>query len=204
MFSLNPVAAAEDADAEAIQDVAKEAELLISGPRNVVDETGALDMTCLQTYQTRIDQTFTSDFKLIEQGYTAMQQICNSFDETTDVVLENKIIAFSTKSMQIDGSTATLVCDITMPQKYIPYEGAGAYRAVFGVSTTTETFYLVKDEGSTWRVSSCSEMDYQFGSTTDMGLSTESLEQTFATREEACAYANSLTVEDICPLLTAK
>ena len=137
VFSLNSAATANDADVEAIQDVAKEAELLISGPRNVVDETGALDMTCLQTYQTRIDQTFTSNFGLIEQGYNAMEQICDSFDETTDVVLENKIIDFSTKSLQIDGDTATLVCDIMMLQKYIPYEGEGAYRAVFGVSTTT-------------------------------------------------------------------
>lgn len=201
VFSLNSAATANDADVEAIQDVAKEAELLISGPRNVVDETGALDMTCLQTYQTRIDQTFTSNFGLIEQGYNAMQQICDSFDETTDVVLENKIIDFSTKSLQIDGDTATLVCDIMMLQKYIPYEGEGAYRAVFGVSTTTETFGFVKDEGGAWRVSSSSEMDYQFGSTRDMGMSNEDLEKIFPTREEACAYAASLSVENICPLL---
>ena len=39
------------------------------------------------------------------------------------------------------------------------------------------------------------------GSPEDFGMSNDDLRMEFPTRQEACAYANSLSVEDICPLL---
>ena len=59
----------------------------------------------------------------------------------------------------------------------------------------------MRGEDGLWRVRKWEMSDYQFGSPVDMKLSDTLLEQNFATRAEACAYANSLSVEDICPLL---
>lgn len=86
-------------------------------------------------------------------------------------------------------------------QRYIPYEERGVYRAIFAVGTETDACTLVRGEDGLWRVSKWEMSDYQFGSPVDMKVASELLEADFATREEACAYANSLTVEDICPLL---
>lgn len=202
--SMNSAIDADDADAEAIQETVKEAEVLSIGPDKILDETGAFDAECLETYRTSLEKTFTTDSGKIEKYYDMMQMICQIFDETTDTTLENAVIDFNTRSLKVDGNTATIVCDMTILQKYIPYieeEHGGSFRAVFAVATAVKNCTLEKGDDGVWRISSWEESNYQFGSPVDMKLSGTLLEQNFATREEACAYANSLTVADICPLL---
>lgn len=202
--SMNAAIDGNDADAEAIQNAVKEAELLHIGSDKILDETGTLDVNCLENYRTQLVHTFTPESGEIEQLYDLMQMICEIFDETTDTTLENAIIDFNTRSLKVDGNTATIVCDMTTLQKYIPYieeEQGGSFRTFFAVGTATETCELIKGGDGVWRVASMEESNYQFGSAVDMKLADTLLERSFATREEAYAYANSLSVEDICPLL---
>lgn len=195
---------ADDADAEAIENAVKEAELLHIGSDKILDETGAFDANCLENYRAQLIHTFKPESGEIEKMYDLMQMVCQIFDETTDTVLENAIIDFNTRSLKVDGNTATIVCDMTTLQKYIPYieeEQGGSFHTFFAVGTATETCELIKGGDGIWRVASMEESNYQFGGAVDMKLADTLLERSFATREEAYAYANSLTVEDICPLL---
>ncbi len=101
----------------------------------------------------------------------------------------------------MDGDTATAEVGLMTLQRYIPHKESGVYRAIFAVGTETDACTLVRGEDGLWRVRKWEMSDYQFGSPVDMKVASELLEADFATRAEACAYANSLSVEDICPLL---
>lgn len=207
VFGLNSAAAANDAEAEAIQEVAKNAYLLIVSPGNVIDETGVFDETCLESYEERLANTFTADSGLIDRYYGIMEQICESFDTTTDAVISNEILSFRTQRLAVNGNTATIVCEVESLQKYLPYVGdlsGDAYETVFAVGREIDTFQLVKEDDGVWRVTSWKLDNYECGSPEDFGLSTEDLSTKFSTRQAACNYAASLDAADICPLLTAK
>lgn len=202
--SMNAAIDADDADAEAIENAAKTASLLTVSSDMVVDETGAFDETCLESYGKQLTDTFAADSGLIDHYYGLMKEVCASFHTTTSVVISNEILSFSTQSLEVNGNTATIVCDIESLQKYLPYVGdlsGDAYETVFAVGREIDTFQLVKEDDGVWRVTSWQLANYECGSPEDFELSTEDLRMVFPTRQEACAYANSLSVADICPLL---
>lgn len=202
--SMNAAIDADDADAEAIETAVQEAKLLATAPDRVLDESGTLDEDCLENYRAQLVGVFSSDSGYVDHYCDIMQQICENFGETTETTVENTVIQFNVKSLKVDGDNANAVCDLTVLRKSIQYDenkAGGSYCTVFGAAKRTLACELVKGDDGAWRVSNWEESNYQFGSPVDMKLSDTLLEQNFATRAEACAYANSLSVEDICPLL---
>lgn len=195
---------ANDADAEAIENAARTASLLTVSSDMVVDGDGAFDEACLESYEAQLTDTFTADSEMISLYYDLMKQTCESFGATSSVVLGNEVASFNTRSLQIDGDTAMIVYDIAILQKYLPYTGGlsgDSYEMVFSVGTETDTCQLVKEDDGTWRVASLTMDNYQCGSPENFGMSNDDLRKEFLSRQEAYAYANSLSVEDICPLL---
>lgn len=197
----NAMISANDEDAEAIENVLQQAELLTTDVGVITDRTGALDEGRPEAYRAALAAAFTADSGYRERYGDIMANLVASFDDTMDVVLSNEVLQCNVRSMQVDGDMATAVADLMTLQRYIPYEENGIYRAIFAVGTKTDTCTLVRGEDGLWRVTSLEVADYQFGSPVDMKVASELLEVDFATRAEACAYAASLSVEDICPLL---
>ena len=199
--SMNSAIDANAADAEAIETVLQQARLLTTDVGVITDRTGALDEGRLEAYRAELAAVFTADSGYREQYGDIMANLVASFDDTTDVVLSNEVLQCNVRSIQVDGDTATAEVGLMTLQRYIPHKESGVYRAIFAVGTETDACTLVRGEDGLWRVRKWEMSDYQFGSPVDMKLSDTLLEQNFATRAEACAYANSLSVEDICPLL---
>lgn len=199
--SMNSAIDANAADAEAIETVLQQARLLTTDVGVITDRTGALDEGRLEAYRAELAAVFTADSGYREQYGDIMANLVASFDDTTDVVLSNEVLQCNVRSIQVDGDTATAEVGLMTLQRYIPHKESGVYRAIFAVGTETDACTFVRGEDGLWRVRKWEMSDYQFGSPVDMKLSDTLLEQNFATRAEACAYANSLSVEDICPLL---
>ena len=199
--SMNSAIDANAADAEAIETVLQQARLLTTDVGVITDRTGALDEGLLEAYRAELAAVFTADSGYREQYGDIMANLVASFDDTTDVVLSNEVLQCNVRSIQVDGDTATAEVGLMTLQRYIPHKESGVYRAIFAVGTETDACTFVRGEDGLWRVRKWEMSDYQFGSPVDMKLSDTLLEQNFATRAEACAYANSLSVEDICPLL---
>ena len=199
--SMNSAIDANAADADAIEAVLQQANLLTTDVGVITDRTGALDEGRLEAYRAELAAAFTADSGYREQYGDIMANLVASFDDTTDVVLSNEVLQCNVRSIQVDGDTATAEVGLMTLQRYIPHKESGVYRAIFAVGTETDACTLVRGEDGLWRVRKWEMSDYQFGSPVDMKLSDTLLEQNFATRAEACAYANSLSVEDICPLL---
>lgn len=199
--SMNSAIDANAADAEAIETVLQQARLLTTDVDVITDRTGALDEGRLEAYRAELAAVFTADSGYREQYGDIMANLVASFDDTTDVVLSNEVLQCNVRSIQVDGDTATAEVGLMTLQRYIPHKESGVYRAIFAVGTETDACTFVRGEDGLWRVRKWEMSDYQFGSPVDMKLSDTLLEQNFATRAEACAYANSLSVEDICPLL---
>lgn len=202
--SMNSAIDADEADMNAIETAVQEAKLLATAPDQILDETGSLDKGCLENYRAQLVGVFSYDSGYVDRYSNIMQQICENFGETTETTVENIVIQFNTERLEVDGDNATAVCDLTILRKSIQYDenmAGGSYCAVFGAAKRTLACALEKGDDGVWRVSSWEESNYQFGSPVDMKLSGTLLEQNFATREEAYAYANSLSVGDICPLL---
>ena len=199
--SMNSAIDANAADAEAIETVLQQARLLTTDVGVITDRTGALDEGRLEAYRAELAAAFTADSGYREQYGDIMANLVASFDDTTDVVLSNEVLQCNVRSIQVDGDTATAEVGLMTLQRYIPHKESGVYRAIFAVGTETDACTFVRGEDGLWRVRKWEMSDYQFGSPVDMKLSDTLLEQNFATRAEACAYANSLSVEDICPLL---
>ena len=199
--SMNSAIDANAADAEAIETVLQQARLLTTDVGVITDRTGALDEGRLEAYRAELAAVFTADSGYREQYGDIMANLVASFDDTTDVVLSNEVLQCNVRSIQVDGDTATAEVGLMTLQRYIPHKESGVYRAIFAVGTETDACTFVRGEDGLWRVRKWEMSDYQFGSPVDIKLSDTLLEQNFATRAEACAYANSLSVEDICPLL---
>lgn len=199
--SMNSAIDANAADAEAIETVLQQARLLTTDVGVITDRTGALDEGRLEAYRAELAAVFTADSGYREQYGDIMANLVASFDDTTDVVLSNEVLQCNVRNIQVDGDTATAEVGLMTLQRYIPHKESGVYRAIFAVGTETDACTFVRGEDGLWRVRKWEMSDYQFGSPVDMKLSDTLLEQNFATRAEACAYANSLSVEDICPLL---
>ncbi len=192
---------ANDADAEAIEAALQQARLLTTDVGVITNRTGALDEGRLEAYRAELAAVFTADSGYREQYGDIMANLVASFDDTTDVVLSNDVLQCNVRSIQVDGDTATAEVGLMTLQRYIPHKESGVYRAIFAVGTETDACTFVRGEDGLWRVRKWEMSDYQFGSPVDMKVASELLEADFATRAEACAYANSLSVEDICPLL---
>lgn len=204
IVGMNSAIDGDATDAEAIQNAARTASLLTVSSDMVVDGDGAFDETCLESYEAQLTDTFTADSEIISLYYDLMKQTCESFGATSSVVLGNEVASFNTRSLKIDGDTAMIVYDIAILQKYLSYTGGlsgDSYEMVFSVGTETDTCQLMKEDDGVWRVASLTMDNYQCGSPEDFGMSNDDLRMEFPTRQEACAYANSLSVEDICPLL---
>ena len=199
--SMNSAIDANAADADAIEAVLQQANLLTTDVGVITDRTGALDEGRLEAYRAELAAVFTADSGYREQYGDIMANLVASFDDTTDVVLSNEVLQCNVRSIQVDGDTATAEVGLMTLQRYIPHKESGVYRAIFAVGTETDACTLVRGEDGLWRVRKWEMSDYQFGSPVDMKVASELLEADFATRAEACAYANSLSVEDICPLL---
>lgn len=199
--SMNSAIDANAADAEAIETVLQQARLLTTDVGVITDRTGALDEGRLEAYRAELAAVFTADSGYREQYGDIMANLVASFDDTTDVVLSNEVLQCNVRSIQVDGDTATAEVGLMTLQRYIPHKESGVYRAIFAVGTETDACTFVRGEDGLWRVRKWEMSDYQFGSPVDMKVASELLEADFATRQEACAYANSLSVEDICPLL---
>ncbi|MCI6359025.1 MAG: nuclear transport factor 2 family protein [Clostridiales bacterium] len=199
--SMNSAIDANAADADAIETVLQQANLLTTDVGVITDRTGALDEGRLEAYRAELAAAFTADSGYREQYGDIMANLVASFDDTTDVVLSNEVVQCNVRSIQVDGDTATAEVGLMTLQRYIPHKESGVYRAIFAVGTETDACTLVRGEDGLWRVRKWEMSDYQFGSPVDMKVASELLEADFATRQEACAYANSLSVEDICPLL---
>ncbi len=199
--SMNSAIDANAADAEAIETVLQQARLLTTDVGVITDRTGALDEGRLEAYRAELAAVFTADSGYREQYGDIMANLVASFDDTTDVVLSNEVLQCNVRSIQVDGDTATAEVGLMTLQRYIPHKESGVYRAIFAVGTETDACTFVRGEDGLWRVRKWEMSDYQFGSPVDMKVASELLEADFATRAEACAYANSLSVEDICPLL---
>lgn len=199
--SMNSAIDANAADADAIETVLQQANLLTTDVGVITDRTGALDEGRLEAYRAELAAVFTADSGYREQYGDIMANLVASFDDTTDVVLSNEVLQCNVRSIQVDGDTATAEVGLMTLQRYIPHKESGVYRAIFAVGTETDACTFVRGEDGLWRVRKWEMSDYQFGSPVDMKVASELLEADFATRAEACAYANSLSVEDICPLL---
>lgn len=199
--SMNSAIDANAADAEAIETVLQQARLLTTDVGVITDRTGALDEGRLEAYRAELAAVFTADSGYREQYGDIMANLVASFDDTTDVVLSNEVLQCNVRSIQVDGDTATAEVGLMTLQRYIPHKESGVYRVIFAVGTETDACTFVRGEDGLWRVRKWEMSDYQFGSPVDMKVASELLEADFATRAEACAYANSLSVEDICPLL---
>lgn len=199
--SMNSAIDANAADAEAIETVLQQARLLTTDVGVITDRTGALDEGRLEAYRAELAAVFTADSGYRERYGDIMANLVASFDDTTDVVLSNEVLQCNVRSIQVDGDTATAEVGLMTLQRYIPHKESGVYRAIFAVGTETDACTFVRGEDGLWRVRKWEMSDYQFGSPVDMKVASELLEADFATRQEACAYANSLSVEDICPLL---
>lgn len=202
--SMNSGIDASEAEQQEIEHVVKDGATTMTLVSDVIDETGKFDETCLDTYTAKLQDTFTADSGYISKYAGIMQQICGIFDKTTDVCLDSAVVKFNTESLKVEGDRANMVCDMTTLSKSVKYNETAenkAYCAVFAVGTKTITCELERDDAGMWRISNWEMKNYRFGSPVDMGLATESLEKDFSTREEACAYAASLTVADICPLV---
>ena len=183
-----------DAEREAIRNAAMQASRLSSSQSCIVDSNGELLPGVVELYEAQLRDTFTEDSGYINQYTETMRSIVNSFDDTTDVVLDHQIMEFKVRKLNVDSDQATLVCKVRSLQKYIPHREDGGYDVIFAASKETVTYTLEKSGGN-WRVQSFTSEDYIFGTPKEMGFAGEYEEKTFPTREDACRYAASLDSE---------
>lgn len=191
------IGAAQNNEAhERIESTVKQAQLLSIGQRCVVDEHGNLLENCCEDYESKLHEVYTDESGYIQQYFEIMQTVYNTFDASTDVVLENQITDFSIQKLDSNGTNAVIVCDFEIVQKYIKSHEDSEYRVIFASSHERKHYTLKLGDDDRWRVVSESTESYEFGSPVEMGLATENYEEVFPSRQAACEYANSLSIEE--------
>ena len=183
----------DNAEREAIKNVAMQAIRLSTSESRVVDANGSLLPDVVDTYEQQLRETFTEDSGYIHQYVEIMRLIVDSFDKNTDVVVSSDVMDFNVRRLKIDGDTATLTAKFKGLQKFIPHRVDGGYDAVFAAWKETVTYTLQKGDDGHWRVSHFESENYVFGTPLEMGFRGDYAEKTFPTREEACQYAASYT-----------
>ena len=181
----------DNSERDAIRNVAMQASQLSVRQSNIVDSNGMLLPGIAESYEEQLQEVFTEDSRYISQYTETMQSIVSSFDDSTDVVLDYQITKFKVRKLKVDGVHATMVCDVTGLQKYIPHLEEGGYAAIFAASKEKVSYALEKGGDGKWRVASFTSEDYVFGTPKEMGFVGEYEEKLFPTREEACRYAAS-------------
>ncbi len=97
--SMNSAIDANAADAEAIETVLQQANLLTTDVGVITDRTGALDEGRLEAYRAELAAAFTADSGYREQYGDIMANLVASFDDTTDVVLSNEVLQCNVRSI---------------------------------------------------------------------------------------------------------
>lgn len=186
--AANPL---NDAEREAIKNVAMEAGRLSVSQSAVVDTNGQLIPGIEDLYEQQLREVFTEDSGYIRQYADTMRLIVEGFNDDTDVLLDHQIMDFKLKKLKIDGNQATAVCRVKCLQRYIPHRENG-YAAVFTASRETVTYTLIQGEDGAWRVKSFDSDDYVSGTPLELGMIGNYKEKVFPTRAEACQYAASV------------
>lgn len=127
--SMNSAIDANAADADAIETVLQQANLLTTDVGVITDRTGALDEGRLEAYRAELAAAFTADSGYREQYGDIMANLVASFDDTTDVVLSNEVVQCNVRSIQVDGDTATAEVGLMTLQRYIPHKESEIGRA---------------------------------------------------------------------------
>lgn len=175
-----------------LEAIVEQAEVLSVGQGCVVDAKGALNPDCVAEYREALNAVFTERSGFPAQYAETMQAIYESFDESTDVVLNNQVLRLDVNELHADGKSATMDCEVTLAQTYIPHQQDGQYQVVIAASNEQKTYTFVKGEDGAWYIDSVVSKNFITGTPEELGLANVSCETVFPTREEACAYAASL------------
>ncbi len=187
--AANPL---NDAEREAIKNVAMEAGRLSVSQSAVVDTNGQLIPGIEDLYEQQLREVFTEDSGYIRQYADTMRLIVEGFNDDTDVLLDHQIMDFKLRKLKLNGDQATAVCRVKSLQRYIPHREDGGYDVIFAASQEKVTYTLIKGDDGQWRVQSFDSENYTFGTPLEMGILGNYKEKTFPTREEACQYAASV------------
>lgn len=179
-----------------IESVTKQAVLLHAGISDVVDGDGKYIEDALDSYKKDLYDVFSNDSEIAKKDFETRSIICETFDDTTDVVLDNVITDYEVRTYEENETSAQVVFDVNVVQKYIPCYDGEHFKAILCASRDQFDMTLVLENGK-WKVTKMDLTKHDFGSPEDMGITKENYEKEFDSRTEACHYLESLNIEKI-------